>query len=267
MLVVAVVAAACYPSVAQKPAGAPGAAVQRVSAPRGGESATAWTWYRTPARTSGRNLTFGVHRTRVADPRGATLLIVPGGHGWQFAHLTLAKLYASRGWDVAVGCYFVNPQGMDCWNAPAPTGQSGAAQQELSALVRAVRLVVDQPVGIVGHSRGAGVAALRAARGYGEPIVAVSGPLTQRMIWGHPGDRYPFYVVPRIDAPTYVWSAADDPMTPPPRQSDWFVLAMQIYDQDVRYRVVPRGSHSFLFDGRLGKQFVDATTNWFAANL
>ena len=89
-----------------------------------------------------------------------------------------------KGSTFAVGCLFTIDPASDpqiplipCADAPSPMGVVDAAVPDLDSVVDAVYDVLgaSTPLAVVGFSRGAGIAALRASEGRLEPVVLVSG--------------------------------------------------------------------------------------------
>jgi len=221
-----------------------------------------WQWYRTPAATSERNLTFAVREPRGGNIRSQTVLVLHASSGFSMADMKLADNYAAQGFTAVVGEWFYTPHGFSTHNAPTFTGQSWAAVNDVSALVRATRRVTGQAVAIVGVSRGASVAALRAAQGHEEPVALLSCLCTSplRQGWGaHSHDDFPTRHASGIAAPVSVWSAADDAVTPVNTQQRPFVNALRASGNVPRFRVYPHGGH-----GGAHEVFVADSSRWIA---
>ena len=121
---------------------------------------------------------------------------------------------ASRGFDVAVGCWFSSVNVLrsaerhhPLWDAPAFKGVVDAAVPDLDSLVEAAHdtLGTSTPLVLVGFSRGGGITALRASEGGPEPVVLVSGLYEA---WNGIGSDVPggeVNVIERVDG----WRSAD----------------------------------------------------------
>ena len=125
----------------------------------------------------------GVRRSASPWPHPA-LLVVDASGGLNPDYVTFADEFVGRGFDVAVGCLFsADPTAVPqvplipCPGAPTLMGVVDAAVPDLDALVDAAYDVLgaSTPLAIVGFSRGAGIAALRASEGRREPVILVSG--------------------------------------------------------------------------------------------
>jgi dienelactone hydrolase len=125
----------------------------------------------------------GVRRSASPRPHPA-LLVVDASGGLNPDYVAFAEEFVARGFDVAVGCLFsadatVAPQVplIACPDAPALMGVVDAAVPDLDRIVDAAYDVLgaSTPLGIIGFSRGAGIAALRATSGGREPVILVSG--------------------------------------------------------------------------------------------
>jgi dienelactone hydrolase len=125
----------------------------------------------------------GVRRSATPRPH-PTLLVVDASGGLNPDYVAFAEEFVARGFDVAVGCLFsadptVAPPVplIACAGAPPLMGVVDAAVPDLDGIVDAAYDVLgaSTPLGIVGFSRGAGIAALRATEGGREPVILVSG--------------------------------------------------------------------------------------------
>jgi dienelactone hydrolase len=125
----------------------------------------------------------GIRRSATARPHPA-LLVVDASGGLNPDYVAFAEEFVARGFDVAVGCLFsadptvATPVPLiACPGAPPLMGVVDAAVPDLDAIVDAAYDVLgaSTPLGIVGFSRGAGIAALRATAGGPEPVILVSG--------------------------------------------------------------------------------------------
>jgi dienelactone hydrolase len=150
--------------------------------PRPGNVADeAFRWYLHPAGDS--HVLVGVKLAAGPGPHPAVLLVHASG-GLNTDYVAFAEELVDRGFDVAVGCWFATVDVPDpdhieipCEDGPPFKGVVDAAVPDLDALVEATRdtLGTSTPITVVGFSRGAGIAALRASSGRPEPVVLVSG--------------------------------------------------------------------------------------------
>ena len=142
----------------------------------------AFQWF--VRRTGSPNpVLLAVRRNPTPGPHPAVLVIDASG-GVNPDYLTFAEELGDRGFDVVVGCLFAVDPASDpqiplipCADAPSIMGVVETAVPDLDSVVDAVYdvLGVSTPLAVVGFSRGAGIAALRAAEGRLEPVVLVSG--------------------------------------------------------------------------------------------
>ncbi|MFM7271517.1 MAG: dienelactone hydrolase family protein [Actinomycetes bacterium] len=218
---------------------------------------TAFTSIDPPARTSETGVSWyaypapGNHDVRIAVVRAAgsgphpTVLILPGSDGLHDEYLRLARAYAARGFDAVTGCWFAYPDPadrlrIDCSTAPAFTGVSEAAVSTLDALIAATQRatgVTRAHLGIVGYSRGGGIALLHAARtGSTLPIVDIAGMVTGQ-VTGFGGGPLPtdVNVIPsagQIRASTLVLHGYQDGIIIPAQSVD-LMTAMRNAGRDV----------------------------------
>jgi carboxymethylenebutenolidase len=151
----------------------------------------------------------GVRRAAGEGPHPAVLLVHASG-GLNTDYLAFADALAERGFDVAVGCWFGNVETSDpqsvtipCTDSPSFKGVVDEAVPDLDSLVDAAHqaLAPSEPLALVGFSRGAGIAALRASEGRTEPVVLVSGMYEGWNDIGStvPGGQPEVNVVDRVD--------------------------------------------------------------------
>ena len=122
---------------------------------------------------------------RSAAPRPhPTVLLADASGGLNPDYLVFADELVARGFDVAVGCLFTIAAGADpqlptipCPDSPSPMGVVDASVPDLDSVVDAAHDVLGSstPLAVMGFSRSAGIAALRASEGRPEPVVLVSG--------------------------------------------------------------------------------------------
>jgi dienelactone hydrolase len=141
-----------------------------------------FVWFTHPA-SGGHSVLMGVLRSAAPLPHPA-MLVVHSSVGLAVDNIRFAEELAARGFDVVIGCWFaphitpdIEGQVIPCTDAPPYQGVVDAAVPDLDALVEAARhaLGPDRDLAILGASRGAGIAALRATTGAPEPLVLVSG--------------------------------------------------------------------------------------------
>jgi dienelactone hydrolase len=141
-----------------------------------------FTWYTHPT-PAGRTVTLGVVRGTRAGARPA-ILVAPSAVGLNVDYLPYARRLAARGFDVAVSCWFaptITPDLADvlipCPDAPVYAGIVDDAVPEFDAVVEAAHEVFgpNRELAVLGPSRGAAIAALRASAGRPEPVVLISG--------------------------------------------------------------------------------------------
>jgi dienelactone hydrolase len=154
------------------------------------------------------------------------LLILNGGDGFRRVYETLAQRFAAEGFTVIVGCWYEHPtplaqraNGIACVDGPTWKGMNSSSVADLDALVAAAALVpeVDPTrLAILGHSYGAGVALLRAAKGHTEPVISSSGFVARYPTYdgGMPTDQYAAEVALGIHAAVLVVHGRADPITP-----------------------------------------------------
>ena len=125
----------------------------------------------------------GVRRSGTLRPHPA-LLVIDASGGLNPDYVAFAEEFVARGFDVAVGCLFSGDASVTppvpliaCPDAPPLMGVVDAAVPDLDGVVDAAYDVLgaSTSLGIIGFSRGAGIAALRATEGGREPVILVSG--------------------------------------------------------------------------------------------
>lgn len=204
-------------------------------------------WFVHPA-ANGAHVLLGVYRRPGAEPRPGVLL-VHASAGLNTDYLTFARQLGDAGFDVVVGCWFAtveqtSDQGITipCTDAPPYKGVVDDAVPDLDALVEGAHdaLGSSTPLAIMGFSRGAGIAALRATTGRPEPVVLVSGMFEG---WNGIGSTVPggeVDVVERVDgwhAPTLILHGTGDGAVP--------VSQAQNLERALRDRGVDVDAHYF----------------------
>jgi dienelactone hydrolase len=181
-------------------------------------------WFEYPAAV-GKRVVFGVVRGAGEEPRPA-VVVVPGGDGFNTDHVAFAEALARRGFDVGFGCWWANvpvragdptDSFIACPDGPRFKGVADEAVADVDALVEGVRRALGRPaqVALLGFSRGAGVAALRASQGRAEPVVAVSGMYEGVSNLGaFPGEVDVVARATRIHAPVLILHATGDDVVP-----------------------------------------------------
>jgi dienelactone hydrolase len=181
-------------------------------------------WFVHPA-ANGAHILLGVYREPGPEPRPGVLL-VHASAGLNTDYLAFARQLADAGFDVVVGCWFATVEEtadqtitIPCADAPPFKGVVDDAVPDLDALVEGAHDVLgpSTPLAVVGFSRGAGIAALRAAEGRPEPVILVSGMYegwngVQSTVPGGEVD-----VVERVDdwhAPTLILHGTGDAAVP-----------------------------------------------------
>jgi dienelactone hydrolase len=142
----------------------------------------AFQWY---ARSPGSpNPVLLAVRHSTAPRPHPTVLLADASGGLNPDYLVFADELVARGFDVAVGCLFTIAAGANpslptipCPDSPTPMGVVDASVPDLDAVVNGVYdlLGSSTPLAVMGFSRSAGIAALRASEGRPEPVVLVSG--------------------------------------------------------------------------------------------
>jgi dienelactone hydrolase len=181
-------------------------------------------WYEYPAGARTR-VSFGVVRGTGRGPRPA-VVVLPGGDGFSTDHVAFAEGLARRGFDVGFGCWWANvpvPANgptdgyIACPDGPRFKGVADGAVADVDALVAGVRRALHGPaeLALLGFSRGAGIAVLRASQGRTEPVVAVSGMFEGASNLGvFPGEVDVVTRAASIRAPVLVLHATGDDVVP-----------------------------------------------------
>jgi dienelactone hydrolase len=204
-------------------------------------------WFVHPA-ANGAHVLLGAYRRPGTEPRPGVLLVHASG-GLNTDYVAFARQLADAGFDVVVGCWFATVEQtadqaitIPCTDAPPFKGVVDDAVPDLDALVEGAHDVLgpSAPLAIVGFSRGAGIAALRASAGRPEPVALVSGMYEG---WNGIGSTVPggeVDVVERVDgwhAPTLILHGTDDAAVP--------VSQAQHLDEALRDRGVEVDAHYF----------------------
>jgi dienelactone hydrolase len=222
-----------------------------------------FAWYVHPAPAGG-NLLFGVLRSSAPMPH-PVMLLVHASAGLTVDSVMFAEQLAAQGFDVVIGCWFASdpppdlaPLVIPCGDAPAFHGVVDDAVPALDALVEATHdaLGADREVAILGTSRGAALAALRATSGAGEPVVLLSGPYEG---WNGIDDppRGEVDVVARaagIAAPVLLVHGTED-LAVPVSQAEHLEAALRDRGADVEAVYYPAG-HNLLGEPGVGDDVV-----------
>lgn len=139
-------------------------------------------WFMIPA-AEGPHVLLAVRRS-TATGRHPSVLLPDTSGGFNLDYLAFADALVARGFDVAVGCLYSAPDVLEpgsgripCADAPLFDGVADSMVAALDSLVHAAygALGPSTQLAVMGFSRGAGIAALRASAGGAEPVVLVSG--------------------------------------------------------------------------------------------
>jgi dienelactone hydrolase len=206
-------------------------------------------WFAHPA-ANGAQVLLGVKRNSEPGPHSAILLVTASG-GLNVDYVSFAEQLSDRGFDVAVGCWFASSGVLDpenlmipCASAPLFKGVVDDAVPDLGSLVEATQhaLGASTRLALVGFSRGAGIAALRASAGHSEPVVLVSGMYEG---WNGIGSTVPggeANVVDRVDgwrAPVLILHGTNDGAVP----------VVQAYDLEAALRGAGVDVESHYYEG------------------
>jgi dienelactone hydrolase len=206
-----------------------------------------FSWFLHPA-ANGNHVLLGVYRPPGDGPRPGVLLVHASG-GLNTDYLAFARTLGAAGFDVVLGCWFAtveqtSDQGITipCTDAPPYKGVVDDAVPDLDALVDGAHEILgpSTPLALVGFSRGAGIAALRATGGRPEPLVLVSGMYEgwNGLVTTVPGGEVD--VVERVDgwhAPTLILHGTGDEAVP--------VSQAQNLERALRDRGVDVDAHYF----------------------
>ncbi|HXY91022.1 MAG TPA: prolyl oligopeptidase family serine peptidase, partial [Acidimicrobiia bacterium] len=149
-----------------------------------------YQWYVHPAG-DGQHILLAVRRAAPTKRHPAVVLDDTSG-GFNLDYLTFADELVAHGFDVVVGCLYSPPLPLDpagrripCADAPMFDGLANSMVAALDGLVDAGYEALGRatPMAVMGFSRGAGVAAMRAAAGRPEPVLLISGKYEG---WGDP---------------------------------------------------------------------------------
>jgi dienelactone hydrolase len=208
-----------------------------------------WAYVRAPG---GHHLLLGVVRATTPGHH-VGILLVTGTEGLNTDYPRFAQELASRGFDVAFGCWFATPVSTSsptdpqiaCANAPQFVGVSDAAVPDLDALVAGARSILsDSPtLALVGFSRGGGVAMLRATTGATDPVVSIAGVLEGTTAWGQlPSEVNVVERAAGIHAPVLLLHGEDDPLVPVVQARD-MEQALRSRGADVVAKYYPGADH------------------------
>jgi dienelactone hydrolase len=234
----------------------------------------AFAWFVHPA-PSGGALLFGVLRSSAPMPHPVVLL-VHASAGLTVDSVAFGEELAALGFDVVIGCWFASdptpdlaPQVIPCGDAPPFRGVVDAAVPDLASLVEASRdaLGSDREVAILGTSRGAALAALRATGGAREPIVLLSGPYEGWNLLDDP-PRAEVNVVERaggVVAPVLIAHGVED-LAVPVSQAEHFEAVLRGQGADVDAVYYPTG-HNLLGAPAVGDDLVDRIRTFLCARL
>jgi len=233
-------------------------------------------WYEYPAN-AGKSVLLGVVRADGARPHPA-VVVVPGGDGFSTDHVAFAEELARRGFDVGFGCWWANvpvrangpaDAYIACPDGPLFKGVADGAVPDLDALVAGVRHALGRPseVALLGFSRGAGIAALRAAAGRPEPVVAVAGMFEGASNLGaFPGEVDVVGRAAGIRSPILVLHATGDDVVPVAQARD-FEAALRGAGRDVEANYYDIATHGVEHVPWVRADIIDRTTRFLCARF
>jgi dienelactone hydrolase len=214
---------------------------------------TKWFTHDAPG---GTQVLVGIIRAPVSTRRDhPAVLLVPGTDGLNIDYDLFGHQLAQVGFDVAIGCWFADAPGtpasplIGCAGAPPFKGVTDAAVADLDALVAAAQDALHPPeLALVGFSRGAGIAMLRAAHGATEPLVSVAGMLEGRTNVGTvPGEVDIVPLAGAIHAPVLLLHGESDAAVPV-EQALHMEQALRAQHADVVSRYYPGKGHGLAAD-------------------
>jgi dienelactone hydrolase len=212
-----------------------------------------YRWYVYPVG-GGPNVMLAVRRNGAPGTRPAVLVDDTSG-GFNLDYLDFADELVARGFDVVVGCLYTPPDPLDqgggripCADAPLFDGVAETMVAQLDALVAASYDALGGPtqLAVMGFSRGAGIAALRASGGRPEPVVLVSGRYEGWTSAGTMGPPGPLDVADRADrwlAPTLILHGTSDGAVPI-REAYRLEAALRGVGVDVQSHYYDGGGHN-----------------------
>ena len=233
-------------------------------------------WYEYPAR-DGRQVLLGVVRSDAAGPRPA-VVVLHGGDGFNTDIVAFAEELSARGFDVGFGCWWAtapSAPGMStnefiqCPHAPRFKGVSDAAVSDVDTLVEGVRRALGRPsrVALLGFSRGAGIAALRASQGSPEPVILVAGMFEGTSNLGFfPGEVDIIARVAGIKAPVLILHALGDDFVPVAQAID-FEAALRVTGTDVEANYYDVATHGVAQVPWLRVDILDRTARFLCARF
>jgi dienelactone hydrolase len=233
---------------------APGVStVAEIPTPAGVTDESDYHWYTDPASSPDVSpFLLAVKRSPAASPH-PTVLSVDTSGGLNLDYLVFADELAARGVDVAVACLYNAPDPLDpatrripCADAPLFDGIAETFVAQLDSLVEGAYRVLgpDTPLAIMGFSRGAGIAAMRASALRFEPVILASG---RYEAWGSntsPSGRVD--VTQRVDhwlAPALIMHGTIDAAVPV-AQSSRLEAALRAAGVDVESRYYEGAGHN-----------------------
>jgi len=160
-----------------------GTTVPEIPLPEGVTGEPDYHWYQWPTTPGTPHVLLAVKRSTAPSPHPAVLLPDTSG-GFNRDYLVFADELAARGVDVAVACMYSAPDPLDpagtripCADAPRFDSIAETFVAQLDSLVDGAYAILgrDTPLAIMGFSRGAGVAAMRASALRFEPVILASG--------------------------------------------------------------------------------------------
>jgi dienelactone hydrolase len=242
LVLVGFVAAACGSSQQAEPTTRP----QNVE-----DKSISWSVVPAPAD---HHLRLGVVKSHVPGHH-IGILLVTGTEGLSTDYPGVAHELATRGFDVAFGCWFASAgsdapstqqiKRISCDDAPNLVGVADAALPDLNALVAGARSVLHDysTLALVGFSRGGGIALLRASTGKTDPVVSVSGMVEGTSNLGNlPNEVNVVTRADRIDAPVLLLHGEADNIVPVAQARD-MERALRAHGADVVAKYYPGAGH------------------------
>ena len=286
MLVVVLVVPACVgggnhakvPNPTTRPVSAPHPTLPPVTeiARPDGVVNDGYQWYLYPP-SGGAQLLLAVRRSTDIGRHPAVLLADTSG-GFNLDYLTFADELVARGFDAAVGCLFTPPVPLEpgsgripCATAPPFDGVADTMVADLDLLVDAAyrALGPSTRLALMGFSRGAAIAALRASVGRPEPVLLASGRYNG---WNSTTDPEPDGTVNVVDrvsgwrAPALILHGTSDGAAPV-SQSYELEAALRAAGDDVESHYYEGAGHNLAGEPGVRDDLVNRVTRFLCARL